>query len=79
MMDGRSDERTVGRTDGRTDERTDERSDHAASIIGALVVVRMPVVQQVVKVSNFQPRKWTALEVQLTTRWTHLPLMPLSR
>jgi hypothetical protein len=43
MMDGRSDERTVGRTDGRTDERTDERSDHAASIIAALVVVRMPV------------------------------------
>ena len=79
MNDGRTVGRTDCRTDGRSDGRTDGRSDHAASIIGALVVVRMPVVQQVVKVSNFQPRKWTALEVQLTTRWTHLPLMPLSR
>ena len=53
--------------------------DQMAWIIGALVVLRMPVFQQVVKLSNFHPRKWAALEVQLTTRWTNLPLMPLSR
>ena len=53
--------------------------DQMAWIIGALVVVRMPMFQQVAKLSNFRPRKWAALEVQLTTRWTHLPLMPLSR